>query len=73
MTGFDIPEGVNPESRATLRFDRPFLQVAFVLVQFSLWAVAVFVASGLRVRRRRALPVVVGAADTRISFGGDPT
>ena len=73
VTGFDIPEGVNPESRATLRFDRPFLQVAFVLIQFSLWAIAVFVSSGLRLRRRRALPVVVGAADTRISFAGDPT
>jgi len=71
VTGFDVPAAVKAESRATLRFDRPFMQVAFVLVQFALWAIAVFVSTGLRLRRRRSVPVVVDETATRLSFGGD--
>ena len=67
-TGFDIPETVPAASRATLRYDRPLLQVAFVIAQFSLWVVAIFVALGLRLRRRRPMPVVTSGDATTISF-----
>ena len=72
-TGFDVPETVGQGSRATLRYDRPFLQVAFVVAQFTLWCFALFVALGLRLRRRRTLPVrITNADDTPISFGTEP-
>ncbi|MEY2627344.1 MAG: hypothetical protein RJB08_1103, partial [Actinomycetota bacterium] len=68
VTGFDVPADVSPASRATLRFDRPLLQVAFVLAQFAMWVMAVFVSIGLRLRRRRNIAVVVAESDARIVF-----
>ena len=68
-TAFDVPEGVAPASRATLRFDRPLLQVGFVVTQFALWCFAIFIALGLRLRRRRPLAVRTIGAPTTISFG----
>ena len=53
VTGFDVPEGVTPDTRATLRFDRPFQQVALVAIQFAMWVFAVFFA--LKIRRRRGV------------------
>ncbi|MFM7410795.1 MAG: hypothetical protein ACKO3L_08380, partial [Actinomycetota bacterium] len=72
-TGFNVPDTVSQGSRATLRYDRPFLQVAFVVGQFGMWCFALFVALGLRVRRRRALPVHVDRSDdTPIAFEAGP-
>jgi GT2 family glycosyltransferase len=69
-TGFDVPETVAPGSRATLRYDRPFLQVAFVVTQFVLWCFALFIALGLRLRRRRPVPVRIERSDdTPLTFG----
>ena len=72
-TAFDVPDTVMPASRATLRYDRPFLQVAFVVGQFAMWCFALFVALGLRLRRRRLSPVRVERNDeTRITFETGP-
>lgn len=68
---FDVPADVAAGSRATLRFDRPYLQIAFVITQFVLWAAAVFVATGLRMRRRRSIAVVVDGSAEKISFEGE--
>ena len=51
VTGFDVPVGVAADTRATLKFDRPILQVAQVAVQFGMWVLAVVFA--LNIRRRR--------------------
>lgn len=72
-TGFDVPDTVSQGSRATLRYDRPFLQVASVVAQFALWCFALFIALGLRVRRRRTLPVRVERSDdTPMAFETGP-
>lgn len=72
-TGFDVPDTVAQGSRATLRYDRPVLQVAFVVGQFALWCFALFIALGLRGRRRRPLPVRVERSDdTPIMFEMKP-
>lgn len=72
-TAFDVPDTVMPASRATLRYDRPFLQVAFVVGQFAMWCSALFIALGLRLRRRRLSPVRVERNDeTRITFETAP-
>jgi hypothetical protein len=69
-TGFDVPETVASGSRATLRYDRPLLQVAFVVAQFAMWCFALFIALGLRLRRRRPFPVRVEQRDdTPLTFG----
>lgn len=67
-TGFDVPESIGAGSRATLRFDRPFLQVALVVGQFVLWVIAIFVALGLRLRRRKMAPVVTTGDSSSLSF-----
>ena len=67
-TGFDVPESIGAGSRATLRFDRPFLQVALVVGQFVLWVIAIFVALGLRLRRRKIAPVVTTGDSSSMSF-----
>lgn len=67
-TGFDIPGNVGAGVRATLRFDRPFLQVALVVAQFVLWVIAIFVALGLRLKRRKVVPVMTTGDAVPMSF-----
>lgn len=67
-TGFDVPDTIAVGSRATLRFDRPFLQVALVVAQFSLWVIAILVALGVRLRRRRPVRVVTTGDAPAMSF-----
>ena len=67
-TGFDVPEAIGADRPATLRYDRPFLQVALVVGQFSLWVIALFVALGLRLRRRRPAAVVTTGEPVAMSF-----
>lgn len=71
-TGFDVPDSVTPGSRATLRYDRPFLQVAFVVGQFALWCFVLFVAFGRRLRRRRSIAVRTSGDQRSVSFEAQP-
>jgi GT2 family glycosyltransferase len=69
---FDIAGDVPAETTATLRFDRPALHVGLVIGQFALWVVAFFVASGLKVKRRNKVAVVLEGGSGVLAFSVNP-